>query len=105
MKLFEFEAIQAIKKATRFREGNKPSILDLVFTKYPDDVSSVQMLAPLGKSDHVAVLLGLQIQLQEDKQLPSFSWFYQKIRISKLVEAATIVHSHQMLLLESVTDI
>ncbi len=56
-------------------------ILDLAFTKYPDDVSSVQMLAPLGKKDHVVILLELQIQLLEDKQLPSFSWFYQKKKI------------------------
>ncbi len=46
---------QAIKSPTRFREGNNPSLLDLVFTKYPDDVSSVQMLAPLGKSDHAVI--------------------------------------------------
>ncbi len=33
---------------------------------------------PLGKSDRVVALLDLQTQLQEDKQLPSFSWFYKK---------------------------
>ncbi len=54
---------QAIKSPTRFRGGNNPSILDLAFTKYPDDVSSVQMLAPLGKSDHVVILLELHIKL------------------------------------------
>ncbi len=58
---------QAIKSPTRLREGNNPSILDLTFTKYPDDVSSVQMLAPLCKSDHVVIRLELQIQLLEDK--------------------------------------
>ncbi len=36
------------------------------------------MLAPLGKSGHAVILLELQIQLPEDRQLPSFSWFYQK---------------------------
>ncbi len=32
---------QAITSPTRFSEDNKPSLLDLAFTKYPDDVSSV----------------------------------------------------------------
>ncbi len=84
MKLFEVAEeeflFQAIESPTRFREGNNPTILDLVFTKYPDDVSSVQMLAPLGNSDHAVILLELQIQLLEDKQLPSFSWFSQKTK-------------------------
>ncbi len=35
---------QAIKSPTRFREGNNPSLLDLAFTKYPDDVSSVRKI-------------------------------------------------------------
>ncbi len=80
MKLFEIGEFlfQATKSPTRFREDNKPSILDLAFTKYPNDVSSVQILAPLGKSDHIFILLDLQVQLLEDKQLPSLSWLYYK---------------------------
>ncbi len=81
-KLFEIAEeeflFQAIKSPTRFRKGNKPSILGLAFSKYPDDVSSVQMLTPLDKSDHVVILMELQIELLEYRQLPSFSWFYQK---------------------------
>ncbi len=46
----------------RFREGNNPSTFGLAFTKYPDDVSSAEMLAPLGKSDLVVVLLERHIQ-------------------------------------------
>ncbi len=84
LKLFEVAEekflFQAIKSPTRFREENNPALLDLALTKYPDDVSFVQMLAPLGKSGHAVILLELQIQLLEDKQLPSFIWFYQKNR-------------------------
>ncbi len=82
------------KRTTRFREGNNPLLLDLVFTKYPDDVLSVQMLASLGKSYRVVVLLVVEIQLKEGKQLLSFSWFYQKTRRSEFVEAATMVNRH-----------
>ncbi len=60
MKLFEVAEeeflLQAIKSPTRFKEGNKPSLLDLAFTKYPHGVSSLQMLAPLGKRDHAVIL-------------------------------------------------
>ncbi len=62
------------------------------------------MLAPLGKSDHAVILLELQIPLLEDKQLPSFSWFYQKTRRSELVKAATMVNWQPIWSLESVTD-
>ncbi len=96
--------MQAIKSPTRFKEGNKPSLLDLAFTKYPHDVSSVQMLALLGKRDHAVILLELRIQLLEDQRLPSFSWFYQKTRRSKPVEAATMVNWQHISSLESVTD-
>ncbi len=62
------------------------------------------MLAPLGKRDHAVILLELQIQLLEDKQLPSFSWFYQKTRRSELDEAASMVNWQQISSLGSVTD-
>ncbi len=71
MKLFEIDGkeflFQAIKSPSRLREVNNPSILGLALMEHPDSFSSVQMLAPLGKSDHVVVLLELQIQLQEEK--------------------------------------
>ncbi len=44
MKLFEIVEqeflFQTIKSLTRFREGENPSLLDLAFTKYPNDVTS-----------------------------------------------------------------
>ncbi len=62
------------------------------------------MLAPLGKRDHAVVLLELKIQLLEDKQLPSYIWFYQKTRGSESVEATTMVNWQHISSLESVTD-
>ncbi len=54
LKLFEVAEeeflFQAIKSPTRFREGKNASLLDLAFTKYPHDVSSVQMLSELVES-------------------------------------------------------
>ncbi len=62
------------------------------------------MLAPLGKSDHALILLELQIQLLEGKQLPSFICFFKKTRRLELVEAATMVNWQQISSMESVTD-
>jgi endonuclease/exonuclease/phosphatase family metal-dependent hydrolase len=43
---------QHVSKPTRFRGGQRPSILDLVLTNEEGIVSNLEVLAPLGKSDH-----------------------------------------------------
>ena len=42
---------QHVTKPTRFR-GTSSSTLDLIFTKEEEDVKNIQVLEPLGKSDH-----------------------------------------------------
>lgn len=42
---------QHVTQPTRFR-GNASSTLDLIFTKEEEDVRNIQVLQPLGKSDH-----------------------------------------------------
>ncbi len=71
---------QVSSSSTRFRVGNNPSILVLAFTNYPDHASSLELLPPLGESDHLVILLELQIQLQGDQQLTSLCWSYQKTK-------------------------
>lgn len=46
---------QLVREPTRLREGQSPSILDLVFCRYENDVSSLCFFPPLGKSDHVVL--------------------------------------------------
>ena len=46
---------QHVTKPTRFR-GNSSSTLDLIFTKEEEDVKNIQVLQPLGKSDHGIVV-------------------------------------------------
>ena len=43
---------QHVQKATRFRQGNDPHILDLVLTNEEGMISSITHLPPLGNSDH-----------------------------------------------------
>ena len=58
-KLLEFAEYQflnqAVTEPTRFRLGNQPSLLDLVFHKFPTSISDLTSLAPLGKSDHAII--------------------------------------------------
>ena len=46
---------QHVKEPTRFR-NEESSILDLIFTKEEEDVRNIEVLQPLGKSDHGVVV-------------------------------------------------
>ena len=46
---------QHVKQDTRFR-NNESSLLDLVFTKEEEDVKNIEILQPLGNSDHGIVV-------------------------------------------------
>lgn len=43
---------QHVHSPTRFRQGNTPSTLDLIFTKEENDIQELISHPPLGKSDH-----------------------------------------------------
>ena len=49
---------QHVFAPTRFR-GNQESTLDLIFTKEENDVKNIEVLQPLGKSDHGIVICDL----------------------------------------------
>ncbi len=46
---------QAVTSPTRYRTGQLPSILDLVFFKYSSSIHSINHLVPLGKSGHATL--------------------------------------------------
>ena len=43
---------QQIRKATRGRGTNEPSLIDLLFTSHDQNIDNIEHCAPLGKSDH-----------------------------------------------------
>ena len=47
--------IQHVNCNTRFRDNQEPSLLDLVFTNDDCFIDNIDVLPPLGKSDHVAL--------------------------------------------------
>ena len=53
---------QHITKPTRYREGEEPSTLDLVFTNEEAMIQQVSHQSPLGKSDHSVLLINFQIK-------------------------------------------
>ena len=59
-KLQDTYLCQHVQEPTQFRDDSNPSVLDLVITKSPDDVRNIEILPPLGKSDHTVLKLSLK---------------------------------------------
>ena len=56
---------QHVRKPTRLRQHQTPSILDLVFTEEENLIDMIHYDAPLGKSDHVLLIWDLQLSCPE----------------------------------------
>ena len=46
---------QHVNSATRYREHQRPSILDLILTNIENMISNLEYLPGLGKSDHIVL--------------------------------------------------
>ncbi len=57
---------QHIKEPTRWREGQKANTLDLLFTSKDGLVSDIEVLPPIGKSDHGVVLFNIHRSFGKD---------------------------------------
>ena len=57
---------QKVKKDTRRRKGQTPSLLDLVLVSEDDLVSTITHIAPLGKSDHDNLIFQLYIPIEQN---------------------------------------
>ena len=55
---------QHITEPTRYREGNRPTLDDLLFSSYENNISELMYEAPLGKSDHVSITCCLNTDLK-----------------------------------------
>ena len=51
--------IQHVLEPTRFRHGQRPTLADLIISSEEDLVRNIRYLPPLGKSDHVCILLSV----------------------------------------------
>ena len=57
-----------MEEYTRYREGQRPSCLDLVLTNESGLVSNLQYLPGLGNSDHVCLLFDVNIYTNQTKR-------------------------------------
>lgn len=55
---------QHVMNCTRFRDDQKPSILDYIFTCEESAISNIQYEPPLGKSDHCCLQFEYMIRDQ-----------------------------------------
>ena len=60
---------QHVRNPTRFRPGDSPSTLDLIFSSEEQIVQEVKLMAPLGHSDHSC--LSFSVSVQEAYMSPS----------------------------------
>lgn len=68
---------QLITEPTRYRAGQVPSLLDLVLTNDPDLFSKIELLPPIGKSDHVVISATIQVITRESPK-------HERIRYASL---------------------
>ena len=74
--------IQHQKTVTRFREGQKSNLLDLVFTNRDDMLSEINTKAGLGKSDHF--VLAFTIACQGKQEIPRVRHNYAKADFNQM---------------------
>ena len=75
---------QHVDDFTRYREGNLPSILDLIFTNEEGLVSNVDYLPPIGASDHL--VLRAELNVYPDEAVPEPKFNYHKGDYKKISE-------------------
>ena len=54
--------VQHVSGSTRYRGDNKPSLLDLIFTRTKDEIDDIEYQHGLGMSDHVVLSFSLEIK-------------------------------------------
>ena len=60
--------VQHVTEATRFRQGQRASILDYIFTDEDNVVDNIQYEVPLGKSDHCCLTWVITVSKAESNQ-------------------------------------
>ena len=78
---------QHVQGATRKRGNDEPSTLDLILTDEEMQVSDVKHLAPLGKSDHSAIIFDFHCYLDYTK--PKANFQYSKGDFQKMKDFLT----------------
>ena len=73
----DFFLAQHVLYPTRHRDGQKPNDLDLLFTDELNIVNNIEYLPPLGKSDHLCLVVDLVFD-SNDAEEESFTYSFDK---------------------------
>ncbi len=87
--------IQHVTEATRWREGQSPSTLDLVFTNKEGLISDITVSSPLGKSDHGVIIFKMHCQSTQEKQTKT-RYLYSKGNYSQIRTNLDINWEHEL---------
>lgn len=88
--IHDTSSYQHIREPTRFREGQIPSLLDLVITPYESDVNDLTISHPLGKSDHV--FIQCDIVLKSPRPHAKLVKQYRKMNTANILADAVQLH-------------
>jgi hypothetical protein len=66
---------QHVTENTRFREGQKPSLLDLILTNEDGMIKNILYQPPLGKSDHICLAFETNMYAQaKESEMPRYAY-------------------------------
>ena len=85
--LWNNNLVQHVDQHTRRRADHTPSTLDLIITKFPNDIRALELKAPLGKSDHS--LINFKFDIEGLKPPDKYRRSYRKLNKVDLKEAAS----------------
>ena len=77
---------QLVDKPTRYREGQKPSLLDLIITNEENFINDIEYCSPLGKSDHLVLQFDMICCIEYIEGETQGRYIYNKGDYKKLIE-------------------
>ena len=78
--LHEHSLYQAIDFPTRYRSGQNPTLIDLLFINDHEMLISVDLEPPFGASDHVAIICRLRLYPQKNNWIKHMYTNYNQVR-------------------------
>ena len=79
--------VQHVQSPTRWRVGQRPSLLDLVFTQGPNDVERLAITPPLGRSDHGIITFVIKAAIPAVPH--KYRRTYGRINVADMITAAS----------------
>ena len=86
---------QHVDQNTRYRQGQRPNLLDLIITNEPDTINYIDYLPPIGASDHLCLKANIKLYPETQEPLESFKFY--KGDYGAINEALKTVKWHELM--------